>query len=203
MAGAKSEAEEPGGTIARYRARFEEADRRLVGLKESVSEIQAAFRPGPGRWGVAECIDHLVITGRRYLPRIEAAIAKGRDLGITGREPWRKGPLGGRMILSVLDPDKPKKSPRAPKKFRPSADADVNFSRSVEALHDVHRRLIEAMESSEGLDLGRIRFATPVSALFRVSLAQAYEILGIHELRHFDQAEAVRRAEGYPAEASS
>jgi len=188
------------GTIGRCRARFEEAERRLDVLAGEVSELQAAYRPGPGRWSIAECVDHVALTGRRYLPRIESALVKARDRGMTGSEPWVRGPLGGRMLLTFLDPSKPKKTLRAPKKFRPVADADVNFTRAVQALRDVHRRLLDAMDRAEGLDLGRVRFATPVSSLFRVSLAQAFEILGIHEHRHFDQADDVRRADGYPGD---
>ena len=58
--------------------------------------------------------------------------------------------------------------------------------------------MIAAAESADGLDLGRIRFGTPVLSLARVTMAEAFEMPALHEPRHLAQAERVKQAEGYP-----
>src|SRR5690242_12547349 len=44
---------------------------------------QLRWRPGPLRWSIAECLDHLDITLGLYLPKIEKAIQTG----------WRQGTI--------------------------------------------------------------------------------------------------------------
>ena len=44
----------------------------------------------------------------------------------------------------------------------------------------------------------RIRFASPVNALFRLNLGEAFEVLQVHAARHLAQARRVRERDGFP-----
>ena len=59
-------------------------------------------------------------------------------------------------------------------------------------------RLIELAEKADGLPLGVVWIATPVSRWLKVSLAQAFEVHTLHTPRHLGQAERVKGHESFP-----
>jgi hypothetical protein len=48
------------------------------------------------------------------------------------------------------------------------------------------------MERAEGLDLARIKVATPISRFLKISLGAMFEQAAAHERRHIEQARRVR-----------
>ena len=48
------------------------------------------------------------------------------------------------------------------------------------------------MERAEGLDLARIKVATPISRFLKMSLGAMFEQAAAHERRHIEQARRVR-----------
>jgi uncharacterized damage-inducible protein DinB len=59
-----------------------------------ISETQAAQRPGPGRWSVLECIEHVTVVEERFLGRLREA---GR-LVETRVDPQKESDLLARVI---------------------------------------------------------------------------------------------------------
>ncbi len=179
---------------------FEDAVSRLDRLAGDLSPQQADWRSAPGRWSVAECIEHLNVTAELYLPGMETAAREAKGSGRwPGGPPYARGPLGGRFLISFLDPTRatPKRA-RAPAVFRPSS-SDLELPALATRFRAANRRFLALLAQSDGLALGNIRLATPVSRLLRVSLAQAFEIHAVHQHRHLAQAEDVRATEGFPA----
>lgn len=165
-------------------------------LIAGLTDAQLGWRPGPGRWSVAECLAHLAATAEAYDPRLEAAARRGREAGRTAPSPaaYRPGRIG-RWLVGSMEPP-PKRRLRAPRAFatgeRPPASAPGRFFRAQEALE---ARIHEA----DGLDLGRVRLASPVTSLLRLPLGTMLLFLLAHERRHLWQARRVREADGFPA----
>ena len=186
--------------IRETRERYEAAQQRVDALWEELSPDQLVWRPGPDRWSIAECVDHLSFTMDAHLPRLEAAIDKGRKAGKTGGgAPYGRGTWFGRLFLGFLDPDraKPKKF-KAPARF--AADpANVNPDSIETRFRGLNNHLLATLSDAEGLDLGRIKVGPPPTNLVKLSLKQGFKLHVWHHHRHLDQAGRVRAEPGFPA----
>ncbi len=183
--------------LIRCVAAFEEADDELEELVGGITDEQAAWRAGPGRWSIVECIEHLNRTGGGYLMRMERAVERARERGLAGAQPYRRKTFLGSMILRVLEPGAGRKFP-APRVYRPRREP-LALAEVAAELRRQLRRLIELADLADGLDLGRMLFATPVAPWPRLTVAEAFEIHRLHIPRHLAQARAVKEAPGYPA----
>jgi hypothetical protein len=58
--------------------------------------------------------------------------------------------------------------------------------------------LIEKIEAVKDFETHKIKISEPLSAALNLRLDDAFEILAMHERRHFRQAEKVLQAESFP-----
>lgn len=177
--------------------RFDENRERFEALVADLTDEQASWQPAAGKWSVGECIAHLNVTGVKYQPLMTDAIARGRQRGLTGTAPYQGRTLAGRLLLFILDPDKRRRA-KAPGGFQPAAGPSLDFPSLVEEFRSVQEGWTRLLDDADGLALGRIVFASPVSRLVRVNLAEAFEINTLHEARHLGQAERVVASAGFP-----
>ena len=171
--------------------------RRLV---EPLDDAQANWRPAPEQWSIAECLAHLNRTAALYVPILEKAIARGRNLSLHGAPPFRKGPWGGRLIVAGLGPNPPlgMRRLKAPGAFRPRKKT----YRGHDVLGDyiaLNETLMNLAREADGLALDRLRFGSPISGLVRMDAAQAFRIMELHQPRHLAQAQRVRDHTDFPA----
>jgi hypothetical protein len=172
-----------------------EADARA--LVSGLSEAQGRWRPGPGGWSVAECLDHLATANRVYLESMRPAAELALARGWTRRGPAVPGVIGRWFIAWLEPPVKPRLKSRAPAKIRPRegpplADA---FQRFI-ASHNDTRAFLQRFSE---IDLARIRFPNPFVPGVRFSLATGVNVLAAHDRRHVWQAWNVRRAAEHAA----
>lgn len=172
-----------------YRAAAAEARERFGGL----TQAQLAWRPEPGRWSVAECLDHLHVTGEEVLARVGQAAERGWARGTTGSPPFRYGWLG-RWFVRANAPAGRRVS--APKVFRPRAGRPpVGALDDFLALQD---ELAAALERADGLDLARVRARSPVTPLLRIGIGSWFAVVAVHQARHLAQARAVLEHPSFP-----
>jgi hypothetical protein len=176
-------------------------DREALAIVDGLTEDKGAWRPAPGSWSVAECLDHLATANRVYLGAMrEPAVRARRD----GR--WRRGAatpgIVGRWFVRFLEPPvKPRlkgKAPRliVPRTAPPLADAFASYAASQD---DVHAFL----RANADLDLARVRFPNPFIPGVRFSLATGLHVIVAHERRHLWQARRVRDAAEQAARSTS
>ncbi len=163
--------------------------RRLAG---DLSPDQLRWRPPEGGWGVGDCLEHLVASAEFYrsrtAPLIAGAKAGGGEAVYHG---WGKT-LGGRLLLFAVSTTM---RFRAPRRLRPPPEPPAD---ALARFLACQREIAELMRAADGLDLGGIRFASPVNALFRLNLGEAFEVLQVHAARHLAQARRVRERDGFP-----
>ncbi|MCC7508138.1 MAG: DinB family protein [Planctomycetes bacterium] len=177
--------------------RLDEADARARQLVEPLTNEQANWKPSAKSWSVNECLEHLCNSLSSYASKMKPAIERAKAGGRLGGEPYAKGTVIGRYIIRELrKPPGTSRAP-APRVFKP-ARSDYVKSDQLKTFLEHTQRVREFAAQAEGLALGSIRFGTPVSALIRVSLAQAFEIHGWHNLRHVAQIERVIKRENFP-----
>jgi hypothetical protein len=157
-------------------------------LTRGLNESQFNWRPAPDEWSIEECLAHLTMVGHWELRAIEEAIERGRSRGMTGSGPLHYGTIE-RFIIDMSGPSGKRKFP-APKPFVPLHGQPVTAILPT-FLH-VQDMFQLQMQRAAGLDLSRIKVATPISRFLKMSLGATFAQATAHERRHIEQARRVR-----------
>ncbi len=176
-------------------------------LDEVTSDVRQAFgglsvdqlnwAPAPGRWSIAQCLDHLIVMNSLYFPEFEALAA-----GTAKPTFWQRfSPFSGffgRLLIRSLDPANQRRT-KTSRKAHPDArpiDREIveRFSARQAELID-HLRTIP-----DRVDPARTILTSPLAAFVTYSLDDAFTLLVVHEKRHVDQAKRVMAADGFPAD---
>jgi hypothetical protein len=161
-----------------------------------LNEAQFNWHPQPGVWSIGECFDHLNISGKLYLPVIDAQMKAGRDKQIFGTEPFRYGWFNNWFVRSLEPPVKTKfKSPKA---FVPKPDKSLQAT--ISEFMQVQEAFLIRLVDANGLDLRRIKVQSPATRLIRLSLGRAFAMVTAHERRHLWQARQVMAHPDFPAQ---
>lgn len=159
-----------------------------------LSYEQINWKPSEKVWSVGQCFEHLIVTNELYFPNIQKVIdGKHRN------NFYSKIPFGVDLIAVLmknsLNPDQKRKM-KTFKIFEP-AKSDVSKT-IIEDFAENQQKLIEMAKAVEGLDVHKIKISEPVGAALNLRLDDAFEILAMHEKRHFKQAERVMNLENFP-----
>ena len=158
-----------------------------------LSPAQLNWKPSADRWSVGQCFDHLQTSNEGYFPIIDDVLG-GKKQTFWERMPFLPG-LSARMLLKFLDPASTRKV-KAPARFEPT-QSDVSDS-IIDEFVTHQAKLIDKMRSTEQLLIDKIVITSPVSGAITYSLLNAYRIIIVHELRHFQQAKRVTEEPAFP-----
>ena len=162
-----------------------------------LSESQFNWRPGEGRWSIAECLVHLNRSVTATLPAFDRAIAEGRAKGRTapgggGGAPARYGWFSRWMIRSMEPP--PKRRMKTFPIFQVPVGGTHGIGRVLPEFVAVRDQLAERVRQADGLDLTKNRTVSPVPRLLRMPLGAYLQFVITHDRRHLWQARQVRNA---------
>jgi hypothetical protein len=169
---------------------LDDAERDAQQLAAGLSGEQANWRPSPGSWSVAECLDHLAITNRVYLSAMRTPALAAREQRRLRRGPAKPGWIGGLFVRSLEPPAKLRiKAPQKiqPRSAPPLADALAGFC-------DEQNQVRAFLRTYSDLDLAGLHFANPFIPGIRFTLATGLHIISVHERRHLWQAWRVRES---------
>lgn len=173
--------------LERVRAELDDARRRAHEIAGALIPGQWNARPSPDDWSVAECLAHLNLTSRAFLPLLDDAIRRGRAAGLRARR-YRMDVIGGLLwLVTTL---------RVPvKTTEPFVPVDAPPTDAVLAEFDVlQREIVGRMEQADGLDLTALRIVSPFDSRLRYNVYAALKVIAAHQRLHLRQAErAVRR----------
>jgi DinB superfamily len=159
----------------------------------TLSPTQLSWQPGPGRWGVGQCLVHMARTNELYRASLAPAIQDARARGRVALKPLR-GSWVGRWFAEVNGPDG--RARRTPPIFRPRRETVDGAA--LETFFSEQVRLQDLLDEARGIDLDRVRVRSPVSPLLRFHACDAFRILVEHEKRHYVQAERVLSEPSFP-----
>ena len=172
-----------------------ENDRRATAIAGPLDDDALNWQPAPGKWSIGQCLDHIVIMECLYVRELAPAIAHADQRQTrSDDQPQERYSLLGRLLIRGVRPGSSLKV-RAPGKFEPRPLVPTAI---LEDFRNEEGRLRELAEQSAGLDLGRVKLASPVTTLVRLNGADTFKILVLHTSRHLDQAQRVTRAAGFP-----
>jgi len=130
----------------------------------------------------------LTMVGQWEVGAIEAAIDRARARGLTATGPFEY-PDYEKFILRETAP--PVRHPLpAPRRFQPLHGQPITGILPT-FLH-VQSQFIRQLERADGLDLRRVKVATPISRFLKLSLGMMFAQAAAHERRHIQQARRVR-----------
>jgi hypothetical protein len=183
----------PKEAITRIVREFGEAASQLHLLVDGLPEDMWARRNDPNRWSVAECVAHLNLTGRVYVPLLREGLERARALSDGAPTRYRRDPVG--WLLSVSTGPLPRLAGKRFGKVRTAPafvpDRDQPRGRTLEEFDRLQAEQIDLARASEGLPIHRVEVTSPFDRRIRYNLYSALVILPRHQMRHIEQAEAV------------
>jgi hypothetical protein len=163
-------------------------------LVEGLTSEQALWRPQPGSWSIAECLEHLNRTTTLYLKLMRVTFERERHNASLPPKAFRLGFLA-RRFARILEPPY-RVRVKAPTAVVPQSSLDI-----VEVNAEFNRIQLDlrgfVLEASR-VDMGSISFASPMASLLKLNLADGCVILLAHDRRHLWQAEKVRQHPSFP-----
>jgi hypothetical protein len=178
-----------GEQAAALTAAIQALNVRAAILEESLDAAALAWHPPDGGWSVGQVFEHLCVANDDYLAILRERLSVAPPLapGSRAPTPWKPS-LAGRLLVASFESSR--KLP-APRSWRPAPDARPNV---IAEFLSRQRELARLIERSMAFDWMRVRMASPVSALIRMNVGDAFTILVTHAERHFRQIDRIRSA---------
>lgn len=155
---------------------------------------QLNWKPNASEWSIGQCFDHLITSNNLYIKNIQK-VADGTHVNNWFSVIPLFTNIVGQQLKKAVSPDTAKKIKTFPI-FEPSA-SDLSEN-TIEDFCKNQEILISLMEAVKNLNLRKIKIPTPISDAVNIRLSDAFEVLLMHERRHFNQAKRVMDTEGFP-----
>ncbi|MGI8403114.1 MAG: DinB family protein [Gemmatimonadaceae bacterium] len=166
------------------------AQTRLRALTDKLSDSEWSGKPGPDRWSPAECVEHLNLTSRAYLPLLHDAVAKARKSRANPKTHYRRDAIGW-FMSKMIAPRHPRKVPLPRVKTTPDFVPKAKRSRTATLSEFVQLQgaLVTLIRSADGLPIDDVKIVSPFGGRMKYNAYSALVILERHEHRHLQQAE--------------
>lgn len=150
------------------------------------NEIDALLIPPvPGKWSIAQILEHLNSYGRIYLPQIDKAISTSQSK----REAWFNSGFLGNYFTNLMKPKdvfEIKNKMKTMKNHSP--DNNLNPGKVLDEFIDQQHQFLQLLEMAKMRSLNSIRIPISVSKFIKLKLGDTFRFLIAHEQRHFVQA---------------
>ncbi len=170
---------------------LDSATREVFTTVNGLSAEQLMQRPAPNSWSVAECVAHLNISSKEYLPILSEALARApRE---TSAKSNLKMDVMGRILKWSLEPPYKMKT-KTIGQFEPVAIGSPDHL--AKTFGDLQEELKTKIVQAQGLAIDKVKITSPFNNRVKYNLFSAFQILAAHERRHLWQAQQVRKAIG-------
>ncbi len=140
------------------------------------------FRFSEKSWSILECLEHLNLYGKFYLPEIRKSI---QNSDTTFTEIFSSGMLGNYFAKSML----PKQKLNKMKTFRNMNPIHSNLDKKV--LNEFiaqQKQMTQLLNDAENVNLNIIKTGISISSFIRLKLGDTFRFVIYHNLRHVEQA---------------
>ncbi len=166
---------------------YAESRQRLHALLDGIDDEAFNRKPSPTGWSAGECVVHLNTMSKAYLPVLEATL--GPDAPHADG-PFRWGWASRRLIEAVRPGSRP--VPTAGAMKPPEAAglrSEIDRARAVARFDADTDRWLALCQRADGVDLARVKVASPFLKILRLPVGAFLEAMGLHAVRHVAQAE--------------
>ena len=173
--------------LTRIQTELTDALRRAKLVAGPLPDNAWAARPAPSQWSVAECLIHLNLTSRAFLPLIDDALDWGREQA-RFRKTRHRMDFVGRLLWVASTISLPIKTTEP---FVPARGELKDVVLSEFAL--LQNQLTGCLDRAQRLDLGKLRIVSPFDARIKYNLYSCFRLIPAHQRQHLRQAEGVVR----------
>lgn len=178
------------------RGRLHEAlegfSRRARSAREALSAEQLARPPPEGGWSVGQVYEHLCLAHDSYLDPVSKLLTSAKPNPSKARvATWQPTVMGNFLVRSFRSP---RRLP-APRIYRPGPEPRDQV---IDAFLERQDRAVTLLEESADHLWQEIRMRSPVTALIRMNLGDAFTILVTHTERHFGQMDRIQGRSEFP-----
>jgi hypothetical protein len=173
---------------------LDSAQSKLRSLGDKISDGAWARHPTPDAWSAADCVEHLNLTSRAYIPLLRDAIASARLMRAPEPRQYRQD-LPGRLLGFMMRPLRhigkfkigrvKTTGPFTPRGGKTRERLLSDFVR-------LQSELIMLVRSADGLPIDRVKIQSPFGKM-KYNAYSALVIISEHEHRHLQQAEEAAR----------
>ena len=158
---------------------------QLSGL-EHLSDAQLNKQPQPGKWSIAQVIEHLNSYNRYYLPEISIALQKGKRDKIKFNPLFRTGWFGNYFTNMMLPKEgKVKNKMKSPKDHRPAEQ--LNSKKVLAEFLTGQQQLLSYLRNAANSNIEKLRVPISISRFIKLKLGDTFRFLIAHQQRHFLQ----------------
>jgi hypothetical protein len=170
---------------------LESAQSHLRRLTDKLSESDWNRKPAVDQWSAAECVEHLNLTSRAYIPRLRDAVARAGEVRHSPTQHYGHDALGwflSKMFgplrhLGKFKVLRVKTTPAfVPKAGRSRTEILSDFVR-------LQTDLISLTRSADGLPIDDVKIVSPFGGRMKYNAYSALVIVSRHQHRHLEQAE--------------
>ncbi|MEM6328401.1 MAG: DinB family protein [Bacteroidota bacterium] len=179
-----------------YADHFRQSQSDAHRISDPLTEAQFNWKPSTKEWSVGECIVHLNIIAKAYLPVFEAQVEQG---GPRGTGPYTYGFVSRMFTHSVRPGGRPMPTGGPMNPSTGGARSDLDKTRAMASLDESTERYIAVCAALDGLDYSAITVRSPFLKLMKLPIGAFVDAMGQHSLRHIQQAERVTQQAGFPA----
>lgn len=152
------------------------------------SEESLNHKQNPESWSVLECLEHLNLYGRFYLPEIKKCISENRG---KSELVFKSGWLGNYFANSML----PKEKLNKMKTFKNMNPLNSQLDKKViEKFIDQQKEMLRLLEEARKVSLNKTRTAISISKLIKLKLGDTFRFVIYHNQRHMVQARRIENA---------
>ena len=143
-------------------------------------------QPVPGKWSIAQILEHLNAYGRFYIPEIRRALDNSN---LPSDQIFNSGWLGNFFTNSM----KPTADKRVKNKMKAMKDytpqPDLDSKTVIDEFLQQQQDILKLLEASAQKNIGRIRVPITITKLIRLKLGDIFRFVIAHNQRHFIQCE--------------
>jgi DinB superfamily len=143
-------------------------------------------QPAPNAWSAAQCLEHLNVYGRYYLPALKKAINNAEKLPSST---FKSGWLGDYFYRLMLPNTEGvlKSKMKAPKDAIPPTQ--LNATVVIAEFIDQQEQLLQLIEQARAVNIGSVRIPISLTKWIRLKLGDTFLFVTAHNERHILQAE--------------
>lgn len=154
-------------------------------LLKDKSEEALNYKQHAESWSVLECLEHLNLYGRFYLPEIKKRIQEGKG---KQESVFKSGWLGNYFANSML----PKEKLNKMKTFKNMNPLNSQLDKQViDEFLNQQTELLQLLEESRKISLNKTKTSISISKLLKLKLGDTFRFVIYHNQRHMAQAQRI------------
>lgn len=148
-------------------------------------------KPGPKKWSVAECIQHLNITLQIYVPQLVSAVKNKHQF--TGQRQIFTHSFIGKLGVNSMSPKANNEIPRKMQTFKKLKPKELEYEKRevLDNFLGFQNDIISVIEGTDNMSLEKPRIVTAAGSFLKMRFGDALHFIIAHNQRHVLQAQNV------------